>query len=97
LMGMDPRLIFPIMACGGALAVAGAGVSHIARGEVDLRIGLGLALGGIPAVLIAALLVKGMPIDLLRWLVTAVVLYAAFAMLRSAATREAPPLGAGAG
>lgn len=86
LMGMDPRLVFPIMAAGAAAAMGGSGLGHIARGEVDLRIALGLTVGGIPAVLVAAFLVKGMPLDLLRWLVIAVVLYAAFAMLRSART-----------
>ncbi|PZQ60926.1 MAG: permease [Phenylobacterium zucineum] len=85
LMGMDPRLVFPIMAAGAAAAMGGSGLGHIARGEVDLRIALGLTVGGIPAVLVAAFLVKSMPLDLLRWLVIVVVLYAAFAMLRSAA------------
>ena len=47
---------------------------------------LGLAIGGIPAVLIAALLVTSLPLDLLRWLVIVVVLYAAFTMIRAAGT-----------
>jgi hypothetical protein len=80
LMGMDPRLCFPIMATGGSLMGAGASVRHFAIGEVDLKIVLGLAIGGIPAVLVAALIVKSMPIDLLRWLVLAVVVYAASVM-----------------
>ena len=63
LMGMDPRLCFPIMAAGGSLMGAGASVKHIAIGEVDLRIVLGLAIGGIPAVLVAAFIVKEMPIE----------------------------------
>ena len=84
LMGMDPRLCFPIMAAGGSLMGAGASVRHFAIGEVDLRIVLGLAIGGIPAVLAAALLVKEMPIDLLRWLVLVVVLYAAGVMYHAA-------------
>jgi uncharacterized membrane protein YfcA len=90
LMGMDPRLCFPIMAAGAALTAAGASVRHIAIGEVDLRIAIGMALGGIPAVLIAAFVVKTMPVDLLRWLVIAVVLYAAVTMLRAAALPKAP-------
>jgi uncharacterized membrane protein YfcA len=57
-------------------------------GEVDLRIVLGVALGGIPAVLVAAFLVKSMPVDVLRWLVTAIVLYAAVLMLRAAARHK---------
>lgn len=84
LMGLDPRLIFPIMAGGGGLMVAGAGVRHIGIGQVDLRIAVGMALGGIPAVFIAAYIVKSMPLEALRWLVIAVVLYAAAVMARCA-------------
>ena len=84
LMGMDPRLCFPIMAGGAALTGAAASTRHIRMGEIDLRIVLGLAIGGIPAVLAAAFLVKEMPIETLRWLVTIVVLYAAAVMGRAA-------------
>ena len=45
---------------------------------------LGLAIGGIPAVLVAAFIVKEMPIDYLRWLVFVVVLYAAAVMAHAA-------------
>lgn len=84
LMGLDPRLVFPIMAGGGGLMVAGAGVRHIGIGQIDLRIAAGMALGGIPAVFIAAFIVKEMPLEALRWLVAAVVLYAAGVMLHAA-------------
>ena len=84
LMGMDPRLCFPIMAGGAALTGAGASIRHVRIGEIDLRIVLGLAIGGLPAVLLAAFVVKSMPIETLRWLVIVVVLYAAAVMFRSA-------------
>jgi uncharacterized membrane protein YfcA len=61
-----------------------AGLRFIASGRYDRRAALGLALGGIPGVLIAAFLVKQLPLLWLRWLVVLVVLYAAFAMLRAA-------------
>lgn len=84
LMGMDPRLCFPIMAGAAALMGAGAGIRHIRIGEIDLRVVMGLTIGGIPAVFVAAYLVVTMPVELLRWLVLFVVLYAAVLMLRSA-------------
>jgi uncharacterized membrane protein YfcA len=84
LMGMDPRLVFPIMACGASLTVAGAGARHLAIGQIDLRIAIGMALGGIPAVFLAAFAVKSMPLETLRWMVFVVVLYAAAVMARSA-------------
>ncbi len=85
LMGMDPKLCFPIMAAGGSLMGAGASVRHIAIGQIDLRIVLGLAIGSIPAVLIAAFVVKEMPVEILRWLVFLVVLYTSMVMFRAAA------------
>jgi uncharacterized membrane protein YfcA len=84
LMGMDPRLVFPIMATGASLTVAGAGSRHIAIGQIDLKIALGITLGGIPAVFLAAFIVRSMPLEPLRWLVFVVVLYAAAVMFRAA-------------
>jgi uncharacterized membrane protein YfcA len=84
LLGMDPRLCFPVMAGGAALMGAGAGARHILIGKLDLRVVLGLALGGIPGVLVAAYIVVTMPIEMLRWLVIVVVLYAAAVMGRAA-------------
>ncbi len=84
LMGMDPHLCFPIMAAGACLMGAGASVRHIAIGQIDLRIVLGLAIGGIPAVLVAAFIVKEMPVEILRWLVFVVVVYACAIMSRAA-------------
>jgi uncharacterized membrane protein YfcA len=92
LMGMDPRLCFPIMAGGAAMAAAGAGARHISIGKVDLRIAIGLTLGGIPAVFIAAFVVKSMPVETLRWLVVVVVVYAALVIFRAAASRTQPAL-----
>lgn len=84
LMGMDPRLAFPIMAGGAALMGAGSSFQHVRIGQVDLKVVLGLALGGIPAVFVAVYLVKSMPLDYLRWLVVVVVLYAAAVMAHAA-------------
>ena len=88
LLGLDPRLAFPIMAGACAFLMPATGFRFIASERIDLRVVLGLALGGIPAVLIAAFIVKQLPMETLRWGVVAVVLYAALLLLRSAMTRE---------
>jgi uncharacterized membrane protein YfcA len=94
LMGMDPRLVFPIMATGGALAAAVIGARHIQAKIADIRIAVAFALGGLPAVLLAAFVVKDMPVVWLRWLVIVVVVYAASVMLRDAvATYRRGPAG----
>ena len=93
LMGMDPRLVFPIMAAGAAVMGAGACVRHIQMGQMDLKVVVALAIGGVPAVLVAAFIVKTMPLELLRWLVIVVVIYAAVVMGRAAMLgRRAEPL-----
>lgn len=84
LLGMDPRLCFPIMAGAAALMGTSAGVRHINTGHLDLRVVIGLTIGGIPAVFIAAYLVVTMPLEPLRWLVLVVVSYAAVIMFQAA-------------
>jgi len=84
LMGMDPHYCFPIMASGASLMGAGSSIRFIKVPDIDLRIVVGLTLGGIPAVLVAALLVKQMDVDVLRYVITIVVFYTAAVMARAA-------------
>lgn len=90
LLGMNPTAAFPIMMGSCAFLMPSSGLRFIARGRYNLDAALGLALGGIPAVLIAAWIVKELPLFWLRWLVVAVVLIAAIMMLRAAFGRAAP-------
>jgi uncharacterized membrane protein YfcA len=85
LMGMNPKAAFPIM-MGSCAFLMPVGSTRFIRGErYNLKSALGLTLGGIPGVLIAAYIVKEMPLDVVRWLVIVVVVYTAAMMLRSAA------------
>lgn len=81
MLGMDPRAAFPIMMGSGAFAGIVAAVRFVAAGRFDRRAAPGLALGGIPAVIIAAVFVQSLPLDVLRWLVLVVVVYAAVTLL----------------
>jgi len=100
LLGMTPQAAFPIMMGSCAFLMPVGSVRFIRTGCYSLRTTLGLGLAGVPAVLIAAFLVKSMELKTLRWLVVVVVLYAALSMLRSAfvearmktAPDTAPPL-----
>jgi hypothetical protein len=83
LMGMDPHYCFPIMASGASLMGAGSSVRFVKVPDIDLRIVVGLTLGGIPAVLVAALIVKQMDVDILRYVITVVVFYTAAVMARA--------------
>lgn len=84
LLGMNPIAAFPLMMGSCAFLMPVAGMRFVRTGRYDLRAAIGLAIGGIPAVLIAGFLVRSLPLGWLRWLVVVVVLYAAIAMLRSA-------------
>jgi uncharacterized membrane protein YfcA len=56
----------------------------VKENSYNLKSALGLAIGGIPGVLVAAFIVKDLPLYWVRWLVIVVVVYAAIMMLRSA-------------
>jgi uncharacterized membrane protein YfcA len=88
LLGMNPRAAFPIMMGSCAFLMPIGGLRFVARGSYSLRAAVGLTIGGIPAVLLAAFVVKSLPLTALRWLIFAVVLYTAVAMLLSARRRE---------
>ncbi len=85
LMGLDPRLCFPIMAASASFAAAGIATHHIKAAKIDLQIPLAMVLAGIPAVLVAAFIVKELPLAPLKWLVSVVISYTGIVMLRSAA------------
>jgi uncharacterized membrane protein YfcA len=60
----------------------------IRAGSYALRASLGLAIGGLPGVLLAAYIVTSLPIYAVRWLVIVVVVYTATTMLWNALAGE---------
>jgi uncharacterized membrane protein YfcA len=96
LLGMNLRAIFPVMMGSCAFLMTVSTAQFMRQASYAVRPALGLALGGVPGVLLAAWLVWKLPLDLLRWLVVAVVVYTAASMLwsarRSAPETAAPPV-----
>jgi uncharacterized membrane protein YfcA len=88
LLGMHPLAAFPIMMGACALLQPVASLRFFQSGRFAWGPSLGLAIGGVFGVLIAAYIVKSLPLFWLRWLVILVIAYTAFAMLRSAARAE---------
>lgn len=84
LLGMNPLAAFPIMMGSCAFLMPVASLRFIRFDRYDLRAAFGLTIGGLPGVLLAAFVVKSLPLTAVRWLVVVVVLYAAIVMLRSA-------------
>jgi uncharacterized membrane protein YfcA len=81
LLGMNPTAAFPIMMGSCAFLMPVGSLRFIRERSYSFRAALGLAIGGIPGVLIAAYIVTSMPIYWVRWLVIVVVIYTAVTML----------------
>jgi uncharacterized membrane protein YfcA len=89
LLGMNAKAAFPIMMGSCAFLMPIASVRFIRERAVDPRAVVAFALGGIPAVLVAAFIVKELDLKYVNWLVVAVVLYTAIGLLRAAMRHDA--------
>jgi len=96
LLGLNPRAAFPIMmgSCGFLMSISGMRFVRVERFKPSAA--AGLTLGGIPALLIAALVVKSLPLDAVRWLVVFVVFYTALTLLQAGRRERASLRGQGA-
>ena len=81
LLGMNPTAAFPIMMGSCAFLMPVGSLRFIRERSYALRAALGLAIGGIPGVLLAAFIVTSLPIYWVRWLVIVVVIYTSLTML----------------
>lgn len=83
-LGMSPLVAFPIMMGSCAFLMPPASAKFIKEGAYNRKASIAMIIPGAIAVLIAAFLVKSLPLDTLRWVVIVVILYTSFIMLRSA-------------
>ena len=87
LLGMNPAAAFPIMMGSCAFLMPAASLRFIRSGAFSMRPVLGLTFGGIPGVLLAALVFSRffhVNLNYIRVLVVVVIIYASVVMLRSA-------------
>jgi uncharacterized membrane protein YfcA len=89
LLGMNPTAAFPIMMGSCAFLMPTSSVKFVRTQTYHRQATIGLAIGGLPAVLIAAYLVKSLPLDAVRWLVIGVVIYTSINMLATARAADA--------
>lgn len=82
-LGMSPAVAFPIMMGSCAFLMPMASLRFIKEGAYNRRASLAIAITGIIGVLIAAFIVKSLPMDILKWLVIGVIVYTATVMLRA--------------
>lgn len=85
---LSPQVAFPIMMGSCAYLMPPASVKFIRVGAYNRKAAVGMAIPGIIAVLIAALIVKSLPLDTLRWLVLVVIIYTSGVMLYAAFNKK---------
>jgi len=90
-LGMSPAVAYPIMMGSCAFLMPVGSVRFIRERSYTLKSALGLAIGGVPGVLLAAFWIKSMDVTKLRWVVIVVVTYTAAMMLRSAMVERSRP------
>lgn len=83
LLGMNPKAAFPIMMGSAAVFLPLGSIRFLKAGRYDRPTVIGLAIGGLPGVLVAALIVKELPLDYVRWLVVGVLTYTSALMWMS--------------
>ncbi|UEL48908.1 sulfite exporter TauE/SafE family protein [Terrisporobacter hibernicus] len=83
-LGMSPAVAFPIMMGSCATLMPVCSVKFMKEGAYPRKAALLLGLFGAIGVFIAAYIVKSLPLNILRWLVIAVILYTSISMLISA-------------
>ena len=90
-LGMSPTVAFPIMMGSCAFLMPVASLRFIKEGAYNRRAAFAISITGVIAVLIAAFVVKSLPLDTLRWLVIVVIIYTATVMLRAGLRTTATP------
>jgi len=83
-LGMHPKTAFPIMMTATAMLMAAGSARFVKEKAYDPKAALALTLFGVPGVLLAAYVVKSLPLDVMRWIVLGVVLYTSAVMFLSA-------------
>ncbi len=82
-LGMSPKVAFPIMMGSCAFLMPPASVKFIKTGSYNRKAAIAMAIPGSIAVLIAAFLVKSLPLQTLQWIVLLVILYTSATMFHA--------------
>jgi len=82
-LGLSPAIAFPIMMGSCAFLMPAASVKFVKEGAYDRKASMAITVGGVIGVLIAAYIVKSLPLDILKWLVVVVIIYTSAMMFKS--------------
>lgn len=90
-LGLSPKVAFPIMMGSCAFLMPAAAVKFVKEGAYDKKASIAITVFGAVGVLVAAYIVKSMPLNTLKWLVIGVILYTSFVMFKSAVKKTGIP------
>ena len=90
-LGMHPKTAFPIMMTATAMLMAAGSARFVKENAYDRMAAVALTVFGILGVLLAAFVVKSLPLTVMKWIVLGVVLYTSVWMFISAGRRSPEP------
>lgn len=83
-LGMSPKVAFPIMMGSCAFLMPVASAKFVKEDAYDRKASLAITVFGVVGVLIAAYIVKELPLNVLTWVVIGVIIYTSIMMFNSA-------------
>ncbi|MGH4122122.1 MAG: TSUP family transporter [Clostridium sp.] len=83
-LGMNPLVAFPIMMGSCAFLMPAGSAEFVKKEAYDKKASIAITLFGSVGVLIAAYIVKSLPLNIVKWLVVVIVIYTAIMLLGSA-------------
>jgi len=86
-LGLSPKVAIPLMMGSSAFALFSASIKYISDGNYNRKASISISIFGTIGVLIAAFIVKSLPIYFLTWLVILVIIYTSISLLISKKSR----------
>lgn len=87
MLGLSPAIAFPIMMGSCAFLMPVAGINYVKEGKYERKTSLGITIGGVCGVIFAFILMQQIPFDqllqVLTWVVIAVIIYTSITMLKA--------------
>ncbi|MBJ8325633.1 hypothetical protein [Streptococcus pacificus] len=82
LLGLNPAVSFPIMMGAATFSVPIGSIQFVKSGQYSRKITLFTSTFGVFGVLVAVFIVKSLNLDLIQWLVAAILIYTSYGMLK---------------
>ncbi len=88
MLGMSPAVAFPIMMGSCAYLMPVASIKFVKEGAYNKLASIAIAVAGLVGVWVAATIVKSLPLDVLKWVVVAVMVYTSVSLFMAATKKE---------